>query len=205
MSSRSVIYCIIFFLIFTLRISASLMPNGGEQIPIGQYYTVSWSISDFSSDDNVVVYLWLQEKARWEQLSECAAHQKTFRWLVTHNAGNNYRIKVQSKKNPTQYLLSEAYFSIIIPSAKDKEGEFGTADKVRIRPNPLDGLGTFSWEGKGISIRIIAPNGNVVYSGLLAGTNSCTVDVKSFVQGLYIAEIMTENKETLTGKLYVIR
>lgn len=203
---RTLSFVIISIALFSSSVYASLMPNGGEHIPIGQYYSVSWSESDFAKHDKVIILLWLQDKSRWEQLTECDAQQKSFRWLVTHSAGNNYRIKIQSKQNPSRYLLSEAYFSIIIPAVRNIEGQFITEDKVRVSPNPVDGVGTCSWEGdRGISLRIIAQNGNVVHSGLLSGTNSCTVDVKSLIQGLYIVEIVTEKKEILTGKLYIIR
>lgn len=197
----------VFVIVFiTSSVCASLMPNGGEHIPIGQFYSVTWSESDFAKHDKVSIYLWVQDKSRWEQLTECDAQQKTFRWLVTHSAGNNYRIKIQSKQNPSRYLLSDAYFSIIIPSGQGIEGQFSAEDKVRVSPNPVDGVGTCSWEGdRGISLRIIAQNGNVVHSSLLSGTNSCTVDGKSFIQGLYIVEIVTEKKEILTGKLYILR
>lgn len=98
-------------------------------------------------------------------------------------------------------IASAAAFAIpYVPPAAGIDGEPG--EIIKLYPNPTDGLLNIKWQNEYEKVQIVDMLGKVIYTNQISGTHITTVDVASFTQGIYFAQLISGNQK-VTKKFIV--
>ncbi|ASS48209.1 MAG: hypothetical protein CHH17_05550 [Candidatus Fluviicola riflensis] len=90
-----------------------LSPNGGENIKAGCYTQITWDPTRFYT--NVRIDYSADGGTTWNNLTASYSNGGSYDWLVPHNYGSNYLIKIANITDLLTYDVSDAVFSVVNP------------------------------------------------------------------------------------------
>ena len=93
-----------------------IMPNGGEHIVAGSNYTINWTGSNIQG--NIYLEYSNNSGGSWNYVGWATGNNSggTYDWVVPNNISANCRVKVTFWDYPAVYDVSDANFSILVPS-----------------------------------------------------------------------------------------
>lgn len=195
-------------LLSTFQMQA-LIPEGGERWIAGQSYTIMWNIEDFGSG-SVDISLWDGTASKWYPVgSSLPVAIGKFQWRIPQGLhGDYFRIKIQSKEYPDNYMMSSAFFVII--SSLESRGETGdtpviSVPSIRITPNPAVENVVISWQDdiRQLTIRNLLGHKVVEYF-IAPSTHSLGISIAEWLEGIYMIETRLSNGEIIYGRFLVI-
>jgi len=89
-------------------------PNGGENWMVGTFQTITWT-SD-GRDDQVKIILSRDGATTWETIVSSIRNDGNHRWKLTGPAATDVLIRVVSTKNEDVMDVSDANFTIVMPT-----------------------------------------------------------------------------------------
>lgn len=200
---------IVFFYFFAVSADthAELYPNGGEVLTATKEYSILWNPSDFGNDE-VQISLWMYKESTWKIIGTANANQGKYLWQIPYIYGDQYRIKVQSTRNPLKIKLSTTYFTIRIESIggggqpKDSEIRY----EIQCVPTPTTISVNCTWnEENAIAISIYSLNGIRMYHQTLSSSVvSQSIHCKSWISGTYVVDVLFADGKHKIGKLIKI-
>lgn len=117
---RNIFFPILTLLLFTFSTPAKpvmtiIYPNGGEKLIPGKTAMIKWNYTNDSNADNDVILVLYKNGIKFKTLSESTSNTGMFLWEIPSNTpdGNNYRIRIRSRKDLTLNDFSDGDFSIV--------------------------------------------------------------------------------------------
>jgi hypothetical protein len=146
-----------------------VVPNGGENWPVGSVQTIQWTSNGVSG--NVKVRLSRDGGATYTNLASNTANDGSFQWTVTGPATTQARIEVQSRSNSSirdasnaNFTISEtppppsASITVVVPNGGET-WRLGTAQTIQWSSTNVTGTVTVS----------LSTNGGRNYTPLFSG------------------------------------
>jgi hypothetical protein len=194
-------------LLSSFLIIQAMTPEGGEQWIAGQMYDIIWEANVFPYG-TVDISLWNATTQQWyfvaHNMSTAAGK---FHWSIPKNlSGNNFRMKIQSRKEQAIYIMSTAFFTIIDPTESGGNGDAGNISPggtVWLVPNPAYENVRISWQGDAIEIKILDIVGRTIKKFPAPSLSDTLLSIKDFLNGVYFIEIRLRNGDVLYERLLI--
>jgi hypothetical protein len=202
----SIIGILLFEVVTVMSCYAQFYPDGGEELSANGEYTITWDKTYFDNNDEVAITIWMYKESIWRTVGSTVAKNGTFRWRVPYIQGDKFRMKVQSKRDPSRMLMSTTFFSIKIEDTIGGGNPIGAFNddirfEVQVSPNPTNQTVHCMWEGTNtISISVYSLTGDRMYFQPLSSVSYHTLNCSAWVNGTYTIEVLFSDGKRKVGK-----
>lgn len=165
---KSFIILIVFSLLLSINLISKDIRNGGENGKawhIGDYVDINYNPLQFNG--NVNIKIWNANLGKYMTIKEDYYDANGLaHWLVpfTFSSGSYYKLRVESASNPSDYQLSENFFTIHKRVEVEENDERTLSSSVYPNPTSFE-IYLKDTEQKGDYV-IINTSGTIVQSGI---------------------------------------
>lgn len=203
-----VLFLFLFLVIAFTQLEAQIYPNGGEILIATKEYSILWNPSDFSNEE-VQISLWMYKESSWRVIGIANGNQGKYLWQIPYIHGDQYRIKVQSTRNPSKIKLSTTFFSIRIESIGGGSGQptdSEVQDDIQCIPSPATISVNCIWnEENAIAISVYSLTGTRMHQQtLVPSVMSQSIHCKSWISGTYVVDVIFNDGKHRLGKFIKI-
>lgn len=184
---------------------AEFYPDGGEELMANKEYIIKWD-ADYFGTDEVLLSIWMYKESVWRTIGSGNSIQGTYKWRVPYIQGDKFRMKVQSKRDPSKMIMSTTYFNIKIENNGGGQPidpiEGGVVFEVNCNPSPARSTAYCTWNSPdAIGISVYAVTGERLYYHSILTTTYHVIDCSHWANGTFIIEVIFTDGKRKVGKL----